>query len=70
MTDDMTAKIAGGRSPFSPSGTRQANGRTVYTLTGMGQLHFYWQTGNRVVWLAMDPGQADAGLDQLMRALN
>lgn len=69
LTDDMTAKIAGGRSPFSPTGMRQVGGRAVYTLTGMGQSHFYWQAGAKVVWLAIDPGQSGAGLQELVRAI-
>jgi hypothetical protein len=53
MTDSMTARIAEGRSPFQPTGTRQLNGYTVYALTGMVQAHFYWQAGNQVAWLAI-----------------
>ena len=37
MVDTMTRRIAEGRSPFTPTGTRQVNGRMVWALTGMGQ---------------------------------
>jgi hypothetical protein len=46
MVDMMTRRIAAGRSPFTPTGTRQVNGRAVWTLTGKGQSHFYWQAGD------------------------
>ena len=74
MVDSMTrritaARIAEGRSPFTPTGTRPINGRTVWTLTGMGQSHFYWQTSSKVVWLAISPALAEQGLRELMLAL-
>ncbi len=70
MVELMTSRIAGGGSPFSPTGTRQVGGRTVYTLTGMGQSHFYWQSARQVVWLAIPSAQADLGLRELVTALN
>jgi len=69
MVDTMTRRIAEGRSPFTPTGTRQVNGRMVWTLTGMGQSHFYWQMGDKVTWLAISPALAEQGLRELMLAL-
>lgn len=69
MVDMMTRRIAAGRSPFTPTGTRQVNGRVVWTLTGMGQSHFYWQVGDKVTWLAISPALAEQGLRELMLAL-
>ncbi len=70
MVELMTSRIAGGGSLFSPTGIREVSGRTVHTLTGMGQSHFYWQSGNQVIWLAIPPDQADLGLRELVSALN
>jgi len=69
MVDMMTRRIAAGRSPFTPTGTRQVNGRAVWTLTGKGQSHFYWQAGDKVTWLAISPALADQGLRELMLTL-
>jgi hypothetical protein len=69
MVDTMTRRITEGRSPFTPTGTRQVNGRMVWTLTGMGQSHFYWQMGDKVTWLAISPALAEQGLRELMLAL-
>jgi len=69
MVDTMTRRIAEGRSPFTPTGARQVNGRTVWTLTGMDQSHFYWQTSSKVVWLAISPALAEQGLRDLTLAL-
>ena len=69
MVDTMTRRIAEGRSPFTSIGTRPINGRTVWTLTGMGQSHSYWQTSGKVVWLAISPALAEQGLRELTLAL-
>jgi hypothetical protein len=64
---EMTARIAEGNSPFTPSGQRQEGGRTVYALDGHGQSHFYFQAGKLLVWLAVDPEHADQALAEALR---
>jgi hypothetical protein len=61
----MRDKIAEGNSPFTPSGENQDNKRTIYALEGMGQKHFYFQSHNLVIWLAVDADIADASIQQL-----
>lgn len=63
MVRTMTDKIAEGRSPFTPMGVRQVNGRAVYELVGMGQRHFYFQSGTLVVWLAATEEVAEKALE-------
>ena len=58
MVHAMTDKILKGRSPFTPTGTHDMDGRTVYELAGMGQRHYYFQAGRLVVWLAAPAGEA------------
>jgi hypothetical protein len=65
MVIAMRDKIAEGRSPFTPTGESSADGRTVYSLEGMGQKHYYFQSGNLVIWLAIEPDLADRALQQL-----
>ena len=65
----MSERIAEGRSPFTPIGTRQVEGITVYVLTGMGQEHYYFQLDRRVVWLAVWPQFAQPSLEALIRDL-
>lgn len=48
----MTDRIAEGNSPFTPQKPQQVAGFTVYPLTGLGQVHFYFQHDRQVVWLA------------------
>ena len=70
QVEAMTARIAEGRSPFTPAGTRQVGGRTVYELTGMDQTHFYFQRDRLVVWLAVAPDLAEQSLEDLITKTN
>ncbi|MFQ5814404.1 MAG: hypothetical protein ACE5I2_14600 [Anaerolineae bacterium] len=65
----MTDRIAEGRSPFTPIETREIEGITIYALTGMGQVHYYFQFDRRVVWLAVWPQFAEQSLEELIRDL-
>ena len=62
MVTDMHNIIAEGNSPFSPKGERQQLDRTVHELDGMGQKHFYFQSGRLVIWLAADEEIAEQAL--------
>lgn len=65
MITAMRDKIAEGRSPFTATGEFSDNGRTIYSLDGMGQKHYYFQSGNLVIWLAVDVDFANSALQQL-----
>lgn len=65
----MTGRISEGRSPFTPLGRKEVEGITVYSLTGMGQRHYYFQLERRVVWLAVTAELADQALGELIRYL-
>ncbi len=69
QVEAMTDRIAEGRSPFTPTGIDEAEGVTVYTLTGMGQTHYYFQLDRRVIWLAASPQLAEQSLEELIRNL-
>ena len=66
ITSQMTKSIARSNNPFTPVGERQLRGIDVYELTGMGQIHYYFQVGNRIYWLAVEPYLADQGLSDLL----
>lgn len=69
QVEAMTERIAEGRSPFTPAETRQIEGVSVYVLTGMGQVHYYFQLDRRVVWLAVSPQVAEQNLIELIQTL-
>ena len=66
MTDAMHTKIAQGNSPFTPIDEIQNDNRVVYVLDGMGQKHYYFQSKNMVIWLAVEPSIADKAIQQIL----
>lgn len=54
-------------TPFSMLGVYQFSGREVRSLDGLGQLHFYFQSGSKVVWLATDAVVAEQSLQEVLR---
>ncbi len=41
-------------------------GIPVYFVVGMGQAHYFYQTGNKVIWLAVDPQLAKETIRDLI----
>jgi hypothetical protein len=66
MTNSMREKIEQGNSPFTPINEINDRNRKVYALEGMGQKHYYFQSENLVIWLAVDPAFADDALQQIL----
>jgi hypothetical protein len=66
MVESMRARIAEGKSPFTPETEIQSGHRTIYVLNGIGQRHFYFQSKNLVIWLASDASVADRALQQTL----
>jgi hypothetical protein len=54
LNDLMTEKINEGRSPFTLPVIQQIDGTPIYVLEGLGQMHYYWQAGDLILWLAAD----------------
>lgn len=70
MTRSMTRAIDRETTPFTPTGQRVVDGHRVYTLTGMGMSHFYFQAGDQVIWLAASSDRADVALRDLLAYLD
>lgn len=66
MVSAMREKITPGKFPFSPTGSIQIKGRTIYKLEGMGQKHFYFQSDDLVIWLAADGELAEQALNDVL----
>jgi len=62
LLDRMVRGIQKGTSPFSGLTQRRFKGISVYTVSDGRQTHFFYQQGDRVVWLATPPGAEDAFL--------
>ncbi|TES92290.1 MAG: hypothetical protein E3J88_01290 [Anaerolineales bacterium] len=66
LVEEMTEKIAEGNSPFIPTGEDLLGGRIIHRLEGLGQVHFYFQSGNLVIWFGVDSELADQALVQVL----
>jgi len=66
MTNAMQEKIEKGNSPFTPLEQFDQGNRTIYVLEGMGQKHYYFQSKNLVIWLAVSPALADQAIQQTL----
>jgi len=56
LLDRMVRGIQRGTSPFSGLTQTRFKGISVYTVTDGRQTHFFYQQGERVVWLATPQG--------------
>ena len=66
MVKAMREKIAKGNSPFTPLEQFHLGNRSIDVLEGMGQKHYYFQSKNLVIWLAVSPALADPVLQQIL----
>ena len=66
MVETMQERIADGNSPFTPLTQTNNNNRSLYVLDGMGQKHFYFQSKNLVIWVAVEPALADTVIQQTL----
>ncbi len=62
----MNRRMAGGTSIFTAPQAREIHGRTVFSTAGLGARHFYYQSGNNVLWLQAPEGLAEAALQELL----
>jgi len=70
MVEAMREKITEGNSPFTPIEQFNEGKRTIYVLEGMGQKHFYFQSKNLIIWLAVDPALADIAIHKPWRFIH
>ena len=66
MMVDMRDKIVGSETPFTPLNEMKYGSRTVYELVGMGQQHYYFRSGNLVIWLAANEQVAELALQEAL----
>lgn len=62
----MRDKIEAVNSPFTPIAEREIDQRMIYELEGMGQMHFYFQSHDLIVWLAVNGSHAEVALQQAL----
>jgi hypothetical protein len=50
-----------------PTGELQTGNRAIYTLDGLGQKHFYFQSKNLIVWTAVNAPLYEIAIQQVRR---
>jgi|DewCreStandDraft_5_1066085.scaffolds.fasta_scaffold00182_81 hypothetical protein len=63
----MNRRMRGGTRVFSAPRPSEVQGRMVFVTEGLGQRHFYYQSGALLLWLAAPPAIGDEVLQQLLR---
>ncbi len=66
MIGDMHDKINQAETPFTPLGERVDGQRRLFELEGLGQQHFYFRSGNLLIWLAVEEEYAELALQQML----
>lgn len=63
----MNRRMANGTEVFSAPRLQEIAERSVFVTEGIGQIHYYYQSGARVIWLAVPPGpHAAATIEALL----
>lgn len=67
--ESMADGIRKGNTPFFHLKESQREGMTLYSTIGLGQIHYFYRVGNKVVWLAADPTVAKQALVSVLQTL-
>ncbi len=69
MTEEMAKKIGAGNAMFTDLQTLNIGGRTLFSVNGQGQQHYFYASGDKIVWVALDPSQALDALHSIWSAV-
>ncbi|MBI4674546.1 MAG: hypothetical protein HY741_23115 [Chloroflexi bacterium] len=69
MTKTMAGKIGADNRMFTDLQELEIGSRRMYSVNGQGQQHFFYATGDKVVWLAIDSAYAPDALHSLWGAV-
>lgn len=70
LINRMTESIQqGNNKTFGHFQRLNVKGITVYSVLGMGQIHYYYWRGNRTVWIAIDTDIAQQALNEIIDAI-
>ncbi len=70
LLDIMVLRIQEGNSPFKGLTQRDFQGMPLYTVRDARQIHFFYQIGAQVVWLAAPPGAEEAFLAKVVHEVS
>ena len=64
---NMALKMAKGSSVFSPLTHSKIGGYIYFETEGMGLKHYFYRTGNTLIWWQVESDKAEATLHDLLR---
>lgn len=62
----MRDKIAENNSPFQLLAIREIDQHTLFELKGMGQRHYYFRSGDLIIWLTAADTWAEQALEEVL----
>lgn len=69
MVEEMATKIGAGNAMFTDLQTLDIGGRTLFSVNGQGQQHYFYASNDKIVWIALDPSQALDALHSIWSAV-
>lgn len=66
LVQAMEKSIAEEDTPFTPTGVLTIGKRPIYELEGLDQKHYYFQSDNLLVWLAVEHELSSQALSEIM----
>ncbi len=69
LAADMADKINAGNPMFTDLQELNISNRSIYQVSGQGQLHFFYAINDKLVWLAVDSDNAAEGLHSIWGAI-
>lgn len=65
----MTSGLQRGGTPFVGLRTLVLGGRTVFSVSGLGQTHYYFTSDRTVIWVSADPEAEEEILEAVLQAV-
>lgn len=65
----MKKKIEKGSKGFGHFRELEVEEKTIYSVWGFGQIHYFYLDSNRVIWLAVDPPVAELVLKAALKVI-
>lgn len=70
LIETMTNRISQGNPIFQNLEPLNIQDSTIYTVTGQGQRHFYYQKGPATIWIAAPSGDEERFVHEALAAIN
>lgn len=70
LLEAMVRRIGAGNQYFGNLRRADRDGLALFSVTGQGQNHYFYQKGNKVIWLAMPVNGDDQFLRDALKSIN